>query len=268
MIYRLNCIYPKFNLKDGLLYRILLVEEKLCLKFSNLVIATNKSYKQIDINRGKIKEDKIVIVRNGPDLNTFKIVPPDAELIQMNKTILTYIGVMGSQDGVDYLLRALYHLSNTLGRKDFYCIIIGPGDALNNLKRLTRELGVDEFVRFTGFIPKQDLLRYLSTADICLDPNPSNPLNDFSTWIKVMEYMALGKPVISFDLKETRFTAQKAAIYVTPNDEKEFAQAIVKLMDNPEKRAKMGAFGQQRIKEKLAWQHVSKNLALGYKSLF
>jgi glycosyltransferase involved in cell wall biosynthesis len=256
----------KYNVRDGLFYRLLVAEEKLCLKLSNLVIATNESYKKIDMDRGGIKEDKIVIVRNGPDLNKFQIVPPDDDLKKMNKIILAYIGVMGSQDGVDYMLRALHYLVNTLKRKDFYCIIIGPGDAVDNLKMLAGELGVENYVRFTGFIPKQDLLRYLSTADICLDPNPSNPLNDHSTWIKVMEYMAFGKPVISFDLKETRFTAQNAALYVEPNDEKAFAKAIVRLMNNPDERKKMGEFGLKRVKEELAWQHVSKNLILGYES--
>jgi glycosyltransferase involved in cell wall biosynthesis len=244
-----------------------MAEERLCLKFSNLVIATNESYKQIDIDRGPIKQDKIVIVRNGPDLNKFKPVPPDIELKNMDKTILAYVGVMGSQDGVDYMLRALHYLINTLERNDFYCIIIGPGDALENLKKLAKQLRIEEFTRFTGFIPKQDLLRYLSTADICLDPNPSNPLNDYSTWIKVMEYMAFGKPVISFDLKEIRFTAQKAAIYVEPNDEEAFARAIVRLMDNPGQRKEMSEFGLKRVKEELAWQNVSKNLLLGYESL-
>jgi glycosyltransferase involved in cell wall biosynthesis len=257
----------KYNVKDGLFYRLLLAEEILCLKFANLVIATNESYKHIDIDRGAIQEEKVVVVRNGPDLNTFKLVSPDEELKKMEKTILAYLGVMGPQDGVDYMLRALHHIRYTIGRQDFFCIIIGPGDALDDLKQLAKELRIEDFTRFTGFIPNQDLLRYLSTADICLDPNPSNPLNDVSTWIKVMEYMALGKPIISFDLKETRFSAQKAAIYVPPNDEEKFAKAIVTLMDNPDIRSKMGAFGKKRIKEELAWQHVSKDLISGYEKL-
>jgi len=257
----------KYDVKGGLFYRLLVAEERLCLKFSNLVIATNESYKKIDLDRGGIKEDKIVIVRNGPDLSTFKLVSPNERLRAMGKSILAYVGVMGPQDGIDYMLRALHYMVHSLGRKDFLCIIIGPGDSVSDLKKLTKELKIEDFIKFTGYIPKQDLLKYLSSADICLDPNPSSPLNDYSTWIKVMEYMALGKPVVSFDLKETRFSAQDAAIYVKPNDEEEFARAIVKLMDNPEKRKKMGTFGQKRISEELAWHHVSKPLIYAYERL-
>ncbi len=258
----------RYGIKDGFIFRLLEQQEKLCLKFANIVIATNESYKEIEIKRANIKPEKVFVVRNGADLSQMRLVPPDAKLKKMGKSILVYIGVMGPQDGIDYLLRALNHLVYRLKRTDFYCMIIGPGDSTEELKTLTHELTLEDYVRFTGFIPKEDLLRYLSTADICVDPNPSNPLNNVSTWIKVIEYMALGKPVISFDLKETRFTAQKAAIYVTPNNEEEFAKAIVRLMDNPAERAEMGAFGQKRIEEELAWQHVSKNLILGYESLF
>ena len=185
----------------------------------------------------------------------------------MKKRILVYIGVMGPQDGLDYLLRALHHLVHKLNRRDVFCVLIGPGDSVIDLKKMAIDLRLDGFVRFTGYIPKGDLLRYLSTADICLDPNPSNPLNDHSTWIKVMEYMAFGKPTISFDLTETRFTAGKAAIYVKPNDEKAFANAIAELMDDPDQRAKMGRFGRERIENELSWNRVSGNLLAGYEQL-
>jgi len=175
---------------------------------------------------------------------------------------------MGPQDGVDYMLRALRLVIDKFGRDDFYCVIIGLGDAVDDLKKLTADLQLENHVWFTGFIPFRDLLRYLSTADICLDPNPSSPLNDSSTWIKVMEYMALGKPLVSFDLKETRFSAQEAAMYATPNDEAEFAKAIVTLMDDAELRKRMGEFGRKRVQNELAWQHVSKNLLRAYDWLF
>ncbi len=185
----------------------------------------------------------------------------------MGKEILVYIGVMGPQDGVDYLLRSLRGLVYSMARTDFYCVIIGRGDAVEDLKVLRDELQLQDYVRFTSRIPIEDLMRYLSTADICLDPNPSNPLNDSSTSIKVMEYMALAKPIVSFDLKETRYSAQEAAIYATPNDVEEFAEAIVSLMDDPHKRAKMGAFGRKRVFHKLAWRHLSKDLLLAYESI-
>lgn len=257
----------RYNIQGGLIYKTLLLEEKLCLRAANVVIATNESYKAIDMKRGNKKAEDIFIVRNGPDLNKMKPVEPDPELKKMGKTILIYIGVMGPQDGVDYLLRSLYHLVNDYNRKDFYCVIVGYGDSLEDLKKLRVELKLEDYCRFTEEIPFADLLRYLSTADIGLDPNPSNPLNNHSTWIKVMEYMALGKPIVAFDLKETHYSAQDAAIYVTPNNEKEFAQAIITLIDNPDLRKQKGEFAKQRVYNELAWEKVSVKLLDAYKYL-
>jgi glycosyltransferase involved in cell wall biosynthesis len=254
----------------SIIHRILLLEEALCLRSANMVIATNESYKEIDIQRGKKRPDSIFVVRNGPDLRQqmFHAVPPDQELQAMGKKILVYIGVMGPQDGVDYLVRALYKLVHEVGRRDFFCLIIGHGEELEYLKTLSHDLQMEQFIRFTGFIPKADLIRYVSTADICLDPNPSSPLNDYSTWVKVLEYMAFCKPIISFDLKETRYSAGEAAVYVRPNDELEYAKAIAKLMDAPEQRKRMSEFGYNRMREHLSWEHVSKNLLKGYEWLF
>jgi glycosyltransferase involved in cell wall biosynthesis len=187
--------------------------------------------------------------------------------LAMGKNILCYVGALNPQDGVDYMLRALQHLAFTLGRRDFFCVVIGTGDAFEQLKTMTDTLGLKDYVWFTGFVSDEELVRYLSTADICLDPNPSSPLNDVSTWIKVMEYMAVGKPTVSFDLKETRVTAQEAAAYVTPNDEQAFAKQIAFLMDRPDLREKMGEFGKRRINEELAWNVVSQNLLQAYASL-
>ena len=257
----------RYKTSGGLIHKILLLEEKLCLRSANIVIATNESYKEIDIVRGRKNPADIFIVRNGPDLNLFREVEPDYELKNSGKKILVYIGVMGPQDGVDYLLRALHILVNEFNRKDFYCVIIGPGDILDELKELREELNLQDYCRFTGKIPFDDLLKYLSTADICVDPNPSNPLNDYSTWIKVMEYMSLGKPIVSYNLKETRFSAQQAALYATPNNEREFAEKIIELMDNPQLRKEMGEYGKQRVKNELAWEIVSENLLAAYKKL-
>lgn len=257
----------RYKTLGGLIHKILLLEEKLCLRSANIVIATNESYKEIDIVRGKKNPDDIFIVRNGPDLNLFREVEPDYELKNSGKKILVYIGVMGPQDGVDYLLRSLHILVNEFNRKDFYCVIIGPGDILDELRELREELNLQDYCRFTGKIPFDELLKYLSTADICVDPNPSNPLNDYSTWIKVMEYMSLGKPIVSYNLKETRYSARDAALYATPNNEREFAEKIIELMDNPQLRKEMGEYGKQRVKNELAWEIVSENLLAAYKKL-
>jgi len=257
----------RLDVEDGIVYRTLIFTEKLCLKLANLVIATNKSYKGIEIERGKINPEKIFIVRNGPDLDRIIKVSHDERLKKMNKTILGYVGAMNPQDGVDYLLRSLKYLVDEMKRTDFYCVIVGCGDSLEDLKSMATELKLDDYVWFTGYIPDEDMIRYLSTADICVDPDPSSPLNNVSTWVKIMEYMALGKPIVSYDLKETRFTAKEAATFVPPNDEIEFAKAVAKLMDNPDLRKKMGEFGRKRIENELKWEIVGQNLLNAYKKL-
>lgn len=258
----------RYNVKDGFIYRGLLKVEKICLRTANIVIATNESYKKIEIERGLLNPENVFVVRNGPDLNRIKLTAPDEHLKRLNKKIFGYVGEINPQDGLDYLLRAIKILVSEIGRTDFLCIIIGSGDALEEMKKLAQTLDIEVYLWFTGFIPDEDMLRYLSTADICVDPDPASPLNNVSTWIKIMEYMALAKPIVSFDLAETRYTAQEAAIYVSPNDEKEFAKAIANLMDNPEQRKKMGERGFKRVIQKLAWQHVSKNLISAYGRLF
>jgi glycosyltransferase involved in cell wall biosynthesis len=174
---------------------------------------------------------------------------------------------MGYQDGVDYLLRALHHLIHDLKRRDFYCVIIGTGSAWPGLRALARRLALDEFVWFTGLISDDDVLRYLSAADICVDPDPSNPFNDRSTMIKMMEYMALGKPIVAFDLPEHRFTAGQAAVYAAPNDELAFACALAYLMDHPDQRAARGDFGRRRIETRLAGPFVVPKLLEAYASV-
>lgn len=248
--------------------RVLRLLEWCCVKCAHVVIATNSSYKEIDIRRNAIDPSKVFIVRNGPDLSRVRLVAPDPRLRAMDRTILGYLGAMNPQDGVDYLLRALRHLRDDLKRTSFFCVLIGDGDSRGELERLSDTLGLGDHVLFTGFIPDEDVMRFLSTADVCLDPNPSSPLNDVSTWIKVMEYMALEKPLVSFDLKETRTSAGGAAVYVPPNDELAFATAIADLMDDPARRKAMGQLGKARVREQLSWSITSLNLLRAYTSLF
>lgn len=252
----------------GLVTRVLRLLEKLSTRLADVVIATNESYRAIDIQRNGVDPERVFVVRNGPNPKRVRLVEPDPRLKSMGKTILGYVGAMNPQDGVDHLLRALQCLLKDLGRSDFFCVLVGDGDSRAALEAEAAELGIADHVLFTGFIPDEDLLRYLSTADICLDPNPSSPLNDVSTWIKVMEYMALGKPMVSFDLKETRTSAERAALYVAPNNEADFAKAIVRLMDDPDERRRMGEFGKARVKSDLGWQVTSQNLVKAYTRLF
>lgn len=239
-----------------LVYAALVALEQLSCRLADHVIATNESYKRMEMERGGVAEHRITVVRNWTSLHLAPPVAPDRELKQMNKTIIGFVGVMGYQDGVEHLLRALHHLVHGLGRTDFYSVLIGAGDAWNSLRELARRLALDDYVRFTGFVPDEEMLRYLNAADICVDPDPRNPFTDRSTMIKMMEYMALGKPIVAFDLAEHRVTAGAAAVYAPANDERAFARALVRLMDDPERRAAMGAAGRRRLKEVLAGDRI------------
>jgi len=237
------------------------------LKLANVTIATNESYKQIQIQRGGRKAETIFVVRNGPNGRRMKLAQPSQRLRGLQKSILVYVGVLNPQDGVDYLLRSLDFLLRELKRDDFHCVIVGHGDSLEDLRTMAGSLKLNGHVEFTGRISDDELEETLAAADICVDPDPSSPLNDVSTWIKIMEYMAAAKPIVTFDLKETRYSAQEAAVYVRPNDERQFAAAIASLMDDPEERRKKGMYGRNRVEQELQWSEVSKNLVNAYASL-
>ena len=257
----------RYGASQDLLARILQMVEWCNLKLADVTIATNESYKQIQIQRGGRQPETIFVVRNGPNKKRMQVASPSERLRQKGKTILCYIGSLNPQDGVDYLLRSLKLLRYDLKREDFYCVIMGSGDSLQDLRDLTTELKLNDHVELTGFIPDKDLQENLAAADICMDPDPSNPLNDVSTWIKIMEYMACGKPIVSFDLKETRYSAQEAALFVPANDELDFAKATAKLMDDGALRQKMGRYGRERVEKELQWSVVSKDLVAAYASL-
>jgi glycosyltransferase involved in cell wall biosynthesis len=248
-------------------YRALTVLERFSCRLADRVIATNESYKEVEMRRDRVPEDLITIVRNGPDPDRKRAVCPDPDLKQRAGIILGYAGIMGHQDGVDYLLRALWHLVHDLRYTDFYCVIVGTGDVWARLKQLATSLQLDDHVWFTGWVSDEEFLRYLSTADICAVPDPANPFTERSTMIKVMDYMALGKPIVAFDLPEHRRTAHDAAIYVKPNDELEFAKAIAYLIDHPEKRDEMGKYARRRVEQELAWRYSAEQLLAAYQAL-
>lgn len=250
---------------NWLVRQLLLGVERSALRLADGVIATNESYKTVEIQRDKVPAGRITIVRNGPNLNRWHPVAPDPELRSRASTLIGYIGIMGPQDGVDYLLRTVRHLVYDLDQRDILCVIIGRGDTTDELKALTVELNIEPYVWFTGFLPYSDVLRYLSTVDLGVDPDPSNAFNDRCTMIKVMNYMALGKPVVAFDLPEHRVTAGDAAVYAQPNSEMDFARQIVALMADPERRARMGAAGRERVERELAWPYQAVHLVEAYR---
>ena len=220
------------------------------------VIATNESYRETAIRRGGVPAERVTVVRNGPDPDHHKRGAPAPAWRHGKRYLCAYLGVMGPQDGVDFALRAAAVVVRK-GRNDVHFIFIGGGDSFDWLVALADELGIGDVVTFTGpeRIPDSEVFEILSTADVGLSPDPLNPLNDVSTMNKTMEYMSFRLPVVAFDLKETKFSAGQAAVYVRPNDVDEYADAILRLLDDPERRAIMGDFGRARIEGELAWHH-------------
>ena len=236
-------------------YRGLLALERRTHQTADHVISTNESYRGIAINRsGKAPAD-VTVVRTGPNPNKLKRGPEDAELRRGRKFLAAYIGVMGPQDGVDIVVRAADIVVHDLGREDIAFTIIGSGDCFDELVELRDDLKLNGHVEFTGRAPDDLVKKILSTADIGLSPDPKNPLNDVSTMNKTMEYMAFELPVVAFDLKETRVSAEASAVYVQPNDVREYAKAIVDLMDDPAARAQLAKVGRARVEDELAWEH-------------
>ena len=250
------------------LQKLMFVFEWCSYKTAHLVITTNTSQKQLAVKRGHCHADKVFVVRNGPDLERLKVVTHEPELKRGRRYLLAYVGLMGIQDGVEYALYTLYELVHKRGRQDVSLVLMGDGDAASGLHMLTHELQLDEYVNFTGWVISKDLVRYLTVADVGLTPDPQNGLNEFCTIVKTMEYMAMGKPVVAFDLAETRFTAQDAALYAIPNLVEDFASKIEVLLDDENLRLRMGACGRKRIEEVLSWDHTKKELLLAYKGLF
>lgn len=235
------------------LYWMTRLVERLTFASADAVISTNESYRRIAIERGKVAPENVSVVRTAPDLSRFIHRPPDPELRRGKRHLLAYLGVMGPSDGVDYAVRALHLLRHQLGREDVHCIMMGSGDTFDQQVALAAELGLSDVVEFPGRVSDEFVQRCLSTADVCLAPDPHNPLNDVSTMNKIVEYMAMARPIVSFDLTEARVSAAGAAVYVPGNDELAFATAIDELLDNPGRRREMGDVGYRRVAGDLSW---------------
>jgi glycosyltransferase involved in cell wall biosynthesis len=225
------------------------------VRTADFVTSTNGSYADIVIRRHGKDPTQVVVVRTGPDPERLRAGAPDPELRKGREHLVAYIGVMGPQDGVDIVLRAAEVVVHQMGREDVQFLVMGSGDCRPELLALREELNLVDYVDMPGRVPDEFVKATLSTADVGLSPDPKNPLNDVSTMNKTMEYMAFGLPVVAFDLKETRVSAQEAAVYVHPNSVDEYAKALVELLDDPERRERMGVFGRARVENELAWSH-------------
>ena len=257
----------RFGERHRALYAAVRLLERATYRTADAVIATNESYRRIALSRGKVPAERVTVVRSAPDRSRFPPTPPERDLLRGKRHLVCYLGVMGPQDGVDCALRALAHLRHGLGRDDVRAVFIGSGDVYPEMVNLSRMLGLEAMVEFTGRISDTDVRRHLATADVCLAPDPMNPLNDISTMNKIVEYMAMGRPIVSFDLAEARVSAGEAALYATPNDEKEFAELVAALLEDPGRRAYMGEVGRARVEGELSWDHSKQQLIAAYERL-
>jgi glycosyltransferase involved in cell wall biosynthesis len=255
----------RFASPNRLLVAIQLFLERLSYKLANHVIVTNESCREIAIQRGGIPEEKITIVRNGPDVERFRSREIDPVLRRRAPCIIAFAGITGYQDGLDYLCGALQSLRCEIGEEDFLCIVLGDGDALSHIKGMARELAIDDKMWFAGWVSDPDTYcRYLATADICVAPEPSNSYNDRSTFVKIMEYMAAGKPIVAFDLPENHVSAGDAAAYAKPNDHRDLAAKLAGLLRDESRRHLMGEEGRRRIESSFSWQHSIPDLLKVY----
>lgn len=260
----------KFH-RRGAGYKLLLWLERLTFRLADVSIATNGSYRRIAVVRGGMPPDRVFVVRSGPNLERIRIIPADERLKHGRRFLIGYVGVMGKQEGLDLLLSSMRYIVHDRGRSDIHCTLVGSGPELGALRQLAVELGVADFVTFTGRAPDAELLAVLNSADVCVNPDAVNAMNDQSTMNKILEYMALGKPIVQFDLTEGRVSAGEASLYARANDPVDFADEILALLAAPEQRADMGRVGRARIEHELAWDYsvppllAAYDLALGSK---
>lgn len=253
----------KFDRRD-VWYRLLCRLERWTFATADASIATNESYRNIAIERGGMPADRVFVVRSGPDLRKVQRLPPRPELRRGRRYLIGYVGVIGKQEGIDLLLEAAHFLRNTLGRDDVQFVIVGDGTEVPALKELSRTLGLEDCFEFTGRVSDHDLWQILGTADVCVNPDRANAMNDKSTMNKILEYMALGKPIVQFDLTEGRYSAGGASLYAKRNDTADFARQLCTLLDDEDLRRRMGEIGRQRVEGELAWHHQVPKLLAAY----
>jgi glycosyltransferase involved in cell wall biosynthesis len=254
--------------KRGWLYRLTRMLERLSFRTADVSIATNDSYKRIAIERGGMSPEDVFVVRSGPDVGRLKPARPDPSFKHGRTYLVGYVGVIGKQEGIDYLLRSIEYIVYTIGRRDIQFCVIGGGTELDAMRRYAAQLKIEEFVTFTGRVSDMVLVAALSTTDICVNPDPFNEMNDKSTMNKIMEYMALGKPIVQFDMTEGRYSAGASAVYAKRNDERDFADKIINLLSDGPARERMAALGLQRVSEHLAWHHQVPQLLAAYDRAF
>ena len=254
----------KYN-KKGFFYRVMVLAERLTFMAANYSIATNESYKEIAIGRGKMKPEKVCVIRSGPKLDRLRLTSGNEKYKRGRKYMVGYVGVIGEQEGLDLLLESVKHIVSE--RSDVQFGIVGGGTELETLKALTTDMGLKDYVDYYGRVDDETMVDVLNTADVCVNPDRPTEMNNLSTMNKIMEYMALKKPIVQYDLKEGKYSARDASLYASNTSTRDFADKVSWLLDNPEERIHRGEYGYKRILTELSWEYESKKLVAFYKSV-
>ena len=256
----------KFGSTKGLLYKSQVWLERQTYKHCTFAFVTNESYRRIAIERDRMPPERVIVLRSGPKLERLRQLPPDPSVRRGYPYMVGYLGVIGQQEGVEYILQAAQYIKER--ENNVFWGIVGGGPHLEAMKKQAHAMGLDDCVEFTGRVPDEQMLRYLNTADVCVNSDTYNAMNDKSTMNKVLEYMALGKAIVQFDLTEGRYSAQDASLYAKRNDAVDMAEKIRQLLADPELRERMGRYGHERIVNELSWDNTSKALLEGYEKFF
>jgi glycosyltransferase involved in cell wall biosynthesis len=255
----------KFRKKD-IFYRLMIFCEKLTFKTANFSIATNGSYKDIAITRGGMSPDKVTIVRSGPSLGRLQLKEGNPIYKKGRKYLVGYVGVIGEQEGLDLLMESIDKIR--MQRQDIQFAVIGGGTELEKIRKMSVKLGISQFVDFYGRVSDEVLVDILNTCEVCVNPDKPTQMNNLSTMNKIMEYMALKKPIVQFDLKEGRVSALEASLYALNESTDDFSQKIVQLIDDELLRKTMGEYGYSRVLNELSWDFESKKLVKFYRKIF
>ena len=248
------------------LVRAVTLFERLTYRFCRVSIETNDSFRDIALSRGGMRPEDVFVVRSAPRVERFTHAVPNDEWRRGRKHLVGYVGIMGLQDGVDYLIDAASMIIRDWGRDDIQFVLVGDGPEAPRLRKRVESLGLGGQVEFTGLVTSdEELGAVLSTADVCVSPDEANGMNDISTMNKIMEYMALSKPIVQFDLHEGRVSAGEASLYAARNDVSSLAEGIVRLVDDAELRAQLGAIGHQRLVTTLSWEQQIPALLAAYR---
>ena len=256
----------KFGRK-GLFHRLLLMFERWTFRFADASLATNEALRDLAITRGHMPPDRVWVVKSYPDLAGYHPVQPNQSVRRGFAYLVGYVGIMAEQDGVDLLIRAMAYVIHQLRRTDVACLVIGDGPQYDQLVTLATDLGVNDYVRFAGYLSGDELLANLSACDIGVIPDPPNACNDKLSMNKVFEYMSLGLPFVQFDLAQARSEAGAAAWVVGDVSPEALAEAIVALLADEPARRRMSAYGRERAQREFQWESEKKSLLNAYEFL-